>query len=110
MVFCVGNYTFGSSSSSSYTGVWPSLVRMWKEEGFAGFMKGNGINVVRVSEVRYPRSSVDEVQILPYSALQFTVSPVESHGVILTLLSPMVASRPCCGNGLGRMTSQVRCV
>lgn len=31
-----------------YTGVWSSLVRMWKEEGFRGFMKGNGINVVRV--------------------------------------------------------------
>ena len=28
--------------------MWPSLVRMWKEEGFRGFMKGNGINVVRV--------------------------------------------------------------
>lgn len=25
------------------------LVRMYREEGFAGFMKGNGINVVRVS-------------------------------------------------------------
>ena len=24
---------------------------MWKEEGFAGFMKGNGINVVRVGLV-----------------------------------------------------------
>lgn len=23
---------------------------MWREEGFRGFMKGNGINVVRVSD------------------------------------------------------------
>jgi hypothetical protein len=23
---------------------------MWKQEGFQGFMKGNGINVVRVSD------------------------------------------------------------
>ncbi len=27
---------------------------MWKEEGFRGFMKGNGINVVRVCPVREP--------------------------------------------------------
>jgi solute carrier family 25 phosphate transporter 23/24/25/41 len=36
---------------------------MWREEGFAGFMKGNGINVVRVSEavefVWADRSDVD---------------------------------------------------
>ena len=30
---------------------------MWKEEGFRGFMRGNGINCVR---------------IIPYSAVQFT--------------------------------------
>ncbi len=40
-----------------YKGVWRSLVRMWKEEGFKGFMRGNGINCVR---------------IVPYSAVQFT--------------------------------------
>ncbi|WVQ74646.1 hypothetical protein IAR50_004247 [Cryptococcus sp. DSM 104548] len=51
----------------SYTGVWDSLCRMWKNEGWRGFMKGNGINVVR---------------ILPYSALQFT-----SYGAFKSLLS-----------------------
>ncbi|KAK8861608.1 hypothetical protein IAR55_002431 [Kwoniella newhampshirensis] len=45
------------ASGQAYTGVWESLGRMWKNEGWRGFMKGNGINVVR---------------ILPYSALQFT--------------------------------------
>ncbi|KAJ3487450.1 hypothetical protein NLI96_g3529 [Meripilus lineatus] len=40
-----------------YKGVWPSLVRMWREEGFKGFMRGNGINCLR---------------IVPYSAVQFT--------------------------------------
>ncbi|KAI0686375.1 mitochondrial carrier domain-containing protein [Cytidiella melzeri] len=40
-----------------YKGVWPSLTRMWKEEGFKGFMRGNGINCLR---------------IIPYSAVQFT--------------------------------------
>ena len=40
-----------------YRGVWQSLVRMWREEGFRGFMRGNGINCLR---------------IVPYSAVQFT--------------------------------------
>ncbi|KAI0030766.1 mitochondrial carrier [Vararia minispora EC-137] len=44
-------------SSGRYDGVWKSLVRMWNEEGFRGFMRGNGINCVR---------------IIPYSAVQFT--------------------------------------
>ncbi|KAF8552503.1 mitochondrial carrier [Imleria badia] len=46
-----------SGSNGQYKGVWRSLVRMWQEEGFAGFMRGNGINCLR---------------IVPYSAVQFT--------------------------------------
>jgi solute carrier family 25 (mitochondrial phosphate transporter), member 23/24/25/41 len=45
------------NTGKQYNGVWRSLVRMWKEEGFKGFMRGNGINCVR---------------IIPYSAVQFT--------------------------------------
>ncbi|CAL1707046.1 unnamed protein product [Somion occarium] len=45
------------NSGGQYRGVWSSLVRMWKEEGFKGFMRGNGINCLR---------------IVPYSAVQFT--------------------------------------
>lgn len=45
------------NSDKQYKGVWRSLVRMWKEEGFRGFMRGNGINCLR---------------IVPYSAVQFT--------------------------------------
>ncbi|KAN0065434.1 hypothetical protein ACQY0O_001270 [Thecaphora frezii] len=41
----------------AYSGVWTGLVKMWKEEGFAGFMRGNGINCLRIA---------------PYSAVQFT--------------------------------------
>ncbi|EAU91139.1 hypothetical protein CC1G_03307 [Coprinopsis cinerea okayama7 len=44
-------------SDAQYKGVWRSLVRMWREEGFRGFMRGNGINCIR---------------IVPYSAVQFT--------------------------------------
>ncbi|THH30929.1 hypothetical protein EUX98_g3250 [Antrodiella citrinella] len=46
-----------TSSSRQYRGVWSSLARMWREEGFKGFMRGNGINCLR---------------IIPYSAVQFT--------------------------------------
>ncbi|KAG5735491.1 hypothetical protein E4T56_gene11140 [Termitomyces sp. T112] len=45
------------TSDGQYKGVWRSLVRMWREEGFKGFMRGNGINCLR---------------IVPYSAVQFT--------------------------------------
>ncbi|KAJ7497267.1 mitochondrial carrier domain-containing protein [Mycena latifolia] len=46
------------TSDQQYKGVWRSLVRMWKEEGMRGFMRGNGINCLR---------------IVPYSvAVQFT--------------------------------------
>lgn len=41
---------------AAYQGVIPTLVKMWREEGFMGFMRGNGTNVVR---------------IVPYSASQF---------------------------------------
>ncbi|KAI0356157.1 mitochondrial carrier [Trametes cingulata] len=46
-----------ASSDKQYKGVWSSLVRMWQEEGFKGYMRGNGINCLR---------------IIPYSAVQFT--------------------------------------
>lgn len=40
-------------SDSQYKGVWRSLVRMWKEEGFRGFMRGNGINCLRIVPYRW---------------------------------------------------------
>jgi len=46
-----------TGANGQYRGVWSSLVRMWREEGFKGFMRGNGINCLR---------------IIPYSAVQFT--------------------------------------
>ncbi|ODV88648.1 hypothetical protein CANCADRAFT_32185 [Tortispora caseinolytica NRRL Y-17796] len=44
-------------ASTNYIGVGPTLVKMWKEEGWHGFMRGNGINCIR---------------IIPYSAVQFS--------------------------------------
>ncbi|KAL7424716.1 hypothetical protein Q5752_000400 [Cryptotrichosporon argae] len=63
-----------TASGQAYGSIWSSLVRMWKEEGFRGFMKGNGINVVR---------------ILPYSALQFT-----SYAGFKSLLRDVSGSDP----------------
>ncbi|KAJ1645201.1 hypothetical protein IWQ61_010340 [Dispira simplex] len=42
--------------AASYQGVWPTLVKIWREEGAIGYMRGNGTNVIR---------------IVPYSAVQF---------------------------------------
>ncbi len=46
-----------AAKNRAYNGVWTGLVKMWQEEGFAGFMRGNGINCLRIA---------------PYSAVQFT--------------------------------------
>lgn len=46
----------GASGKPAYGGVVTGLHKMWQEEGFAGFMRGNGINCLR---------------IVPYSAIQF---------------------------------------
>ncbi|TIC37632.1 hypothetical protein E3Q09_00641 [Wallemia mellicola] len=46
-----------SFSKAEYTGLWSSLKKMYKEEGFKGFMRGNGINCLRIA---------------PYSAVQFS--------------------------------------
>ncbi|KAI9476314.1 MAG: mitochondrial carrier domain-containing protein [Benjaminiella poitrasii] len=40
----------------AYTGIWSTLNHMWKEDGWRGFMRGNGTNVIRM---------------IPYSASQF---------------------------------------
>ncbi|KAG0058144.1 hypothetical protein BGZ89_001526 [Linnemannia elongata] len=45
-----------SPEPANYQGVIPTLRKMWVEEGFLGFMRGNGTNVIR---------------IVPYSAVQF---------------------------------------
>jgi solute carrier family 25 phosphate transporter 23/24/25/41 len=49
---------------------------MWREEGFKGFMRGNGVNCVR---------------IVPYSAVQFT-SYEQLKKVHLSILPPAAVS------------------
>ncbi|KAI5478408.1 mitochondrial carrier protein [Pseudohyphozyma bogoriensis] len=43
--------------NGEYRGIYQSLAKMWREEGFRGYMRGNGINVLRIA---------------PYSAVQFS--------------------------------------
>lgn len=49
-------YQIQTPGSQNYKGIWPTLVKMWKEEGWRGYMRGNGSNCLR---------------IFPYSAIQF---------------------------------------
>lgn len=49
--------TPAKGEKKAYSGVWDGLSKIWKEEGFRGFMRGNGINCLRIA---------------PYSAVQFT--------------------------------------
>lgn len=46
----------GLAAESKYTGVGQAFVKIWKEEGFVGYFKGNGTNVIR---------------IIPINAIQF---------------------------------------
>ncbi|PWN42023.1 mitochondrial carrier [Ceraceosorus guamensis] len=49
------------AGKGAYSGVWVGLKKMWVEEGFKGFMRGNGINCLRIA---------------PYSAVQFSTYEV----------------------------------
>ena len=40
------------TAQGQYKGVWASLVRMWEEEGVRGFLRGNGINCLRIIPYR----------------------------------------------------------
>ena len=46
-----------ADGKKTYPNVWRGLSRIWQEEGFLGFMRGNGLNCLRIA---------------PYSAVQFT--------------------------------------
>lgn len=47
----------GKAGKGAYSGVISGLTKMWQEEGFKGYMRGNGINCLRIA---------------PYSAVQFS--------------------------------------
>lgn len=49
-------YQIQQPGSQNYKGIWPTLLKIWREEGWRGYMRGNGSNCLR---------------IFPYSAIQF---------------------------------------
>lgn len=53
--------------SAAYQGVVPTLAKMWKDEGWRGFMRGNGTNCIR---------------IFPYSAVQFSAYTILKANII----------------------------
>lgn len=62
--------------SANYQGVWGTLSKMWKEEGWRGYMRGNGINCVR---------------IVPYSAVQYSSYTIYKDVRVIFLPSPSPA-------------------
>lgn len=59
-----------STASSQYQGVIPTLKKMWNDEGWRGFMRGNGTNCIR---------------IIPYSAVQFSTYTVLKAYIVTTV-------------------------
>ncbi|CAH7689375.1 mitochondrial carrier domain-containing protein [Phakopsora pachyrhizi] len=57
--------------SANYQGMWSSLLKIGREEGWRGYFRGNGINVIRIA---------------PYSAIQF--SSYEVSKKLLSKISP----------------------
>lgn len=55
------------SAPAAYEGVGPTLAKMWREEGWRGFMRGNGANCIR---------------IVPYSAVQFSAYTILKSNII----------------------------
>lgn len=68
--------------SSQYRGLWPSLLKIANDEGWRGFFKGNGVNVIRIA---------------PYSAIQFT-----SYEMAKKVLSGLTET--------GELTTQLRLI
>ncbi|WFD06037.1 hypothetical protein MVES1_001375 [Malassezia vespertilionis] len=62
----------------AYSGVMEGLAKIWKEEGIAGFMRGNGINCLRIA---------------PYSAVQFTAYESMKHWLARPVFETAIDAR-----------------
>ncbi|KAJ7703227.1 mitochondrial carrier [Mycena rosella] len=58
------------NSDNQYKGVYRSLVRMFKEEGMRGFMRGNGINCLRIVPYSYVHHIMPKLTPLTLGAEQ----------------------------------------
>ncbi|BFZ65131.1 hypothetical protein YB2330_006294 [Saitoella coloradoensis] len=57
----------GPATGNSYQGMFPTLAKMWREEGWRGYMRGNWTNCIRIA---------------PYSAVQFWSYNVFKTGML----------------------------
>ncbi|KAK6359838.1 hypothetical protein TWF696_000972 [Orbilia brochopaga] len=85
-------YQVQGSGGASYTGIGTSLLKMWKEEGWRGFMRGNGTNCVR---------------IVPYSAVQFSSYTVYKRMFMEVGKTELDTVRRLCAGGMAGVTSVV---
>lgn len=60
--------------SAAYQGVLPTLSKMWRDEGWRGFMRGNGTNCIR---------------IVPYSAVQFSTYTILKAYIVSSSETPI---------------------
>ncbi|KAL6080509.1 Folate transporter 1, chloroplastic [Balamuthia mandrillaris] len=62
-----------------YHGVLPALTKIWREEGFRGFYKGNGVNVLRIlptSAVRFYTFEVYKQLIMQWTGKKDMTVPI----------------------------------
>ncbi|KAK9376234.1 mitochondrial carrier domain-containing protein [Lipomyces chichibuensis] len=78
--------------SANYSGVWGTLRRMWKEEGWRGYMRGNGINCVR---------------IVPYSAVQYSSYTIYKELIMEPGRTELDTSRRLSAGAMAGVTSVV---
>ncbi|KAK9333952.1 mitochondrial carrier domain-containing protein [Lipomyces starkeyi] len=78
--------------STTYSGVWGTLRRMWKEEGWRGYMRGNGINCVR---------------IVPYSAVQYSSYTIYKELIMEPGRTELDTSRRLSAGAMAGITSVV---
>ena len=61
---------------NQYKGVFRSLVRMWKEEGVRGYMRGNGVNCLRIVPYRCVAGLMRCIQGLDLFLAQYNSLPM----------------------------------
>ncbi|KAF3903703.1 Mitoferrin-2 [Arthrobotrys entomopaga] len=85
-------YQVQGSGGASYTGIGASLGKMWKEEGWRGFLRGNGTNCIR---------------IVPYSAVQFSSYTIYKDFLMEEGQTQLNTQRRLLAGGMAGVTSVV---
>ena len=75
---------------ANYSGILPTLSKMWREEGFKGYLRGNGTNCIR---------------IFPYSATQFAAYSIYKKFIIGQTKSDLDTFRRLIAGAMAGITS-----